>query len=347
MAGVTIDPGSLAVPDAQASGDDARSYAEFIVSWSILLRERWADVFVSERAAAVLFEAGLYPMRPELHRLFSANGVIDFDVNTVGRVAETLLGRTPSFEEYFGIKDVLASDTKTEPEILSRYSSQALNEELERELVLSALLGTVYLPLKGDHRFALRGLEGSVVVKLSTVIHELEYAFSRPQGPASPPTRFKGAVSACGSLEEVVTGIEPSQIWAGTSDATDLASAVGLSLYKHQIESGTGPDPRGLHPYRIGEKLPSTAAACCQSGPNRLNSKVLEAIVETVYALSLNKVHRLRTGKGGNDPPVTRGADVAWRRDIDYEYHLHYWACSDGTVEIASVVVHGDYSIPR
>jgi hypothetical protein len=42
-----------------------------------------------------------------------------------------------------------------------------------------------------------------------------------------------------------------------------------------------------------------------------------------------------------------RGRDKAQRRDIDYEFHLHYWECANGTIELASVVHHNDFSIPE
>jgi hypothetical protein len=58
-------------------------------------------------------------------------------------------------------------------------------------------------------------------------------------------------------------------------------------------------------------------------------------------------VHGLRTGMGGDDPQRTRGKDKAQRRDIDYEFHLHYWECANGTIELASVVHHNDFSIPE
>lgn len=57
-------------------------------------------------------------------------------------------------------------------------------------------------------------------------------------------------------------------------------------------------------------------------------------------------VHALRTGTGGGDPPRMRGDDKAQRRDIDREFHLHYWDCDDETIELASVVYHNDFSIP-
>ena len=79
----------------------------------------------------------------------------------------------------------------------------------------------------------------------------------------------------------------------------------------------------------------------------QLETKVLRAIVETLEHTSMADSHALRTGPGAEDPQRMRGGDKAMRRDIDYEYHLHYWQFADGTVEIASVVVHNDFSIPE
>ena len=74
---------------------------------------------------------------------------------------------------------------------------------------------------------------------------------------------------------------------------------------------------------------------------------MLRAIVETLERTQMTDTHALRTGLGGGDPARMRGDDRAMRRDIDRQYHLHYWQCADGTVELASVVVHNDFSIPE
>jgi hypothetical protein len=42
-----------------------------------------------------------------------------------------------------------------------------------------------------------------------------------------------------------------------------------------------------------------------------------------------------------------RGSDKAQRRDIDYEFHLHYWEIANDVIELASVVHHNDFSIPE
>ena len=59
-----------------------------------------------------------------------------------------------------------------------------------------------------------------------------------------------------------------------------------------------------------------------------------------------NATHWIRTSTGGNASQLKRGNDAAWRRDIDHEYHLHYWITIDG-FEFSVVVHHNDFSISR
>jgi hypothetical protein len=56
--------------------------------------------------------------------------------------------------------------------------------------------------------------------------------------------------------------------------------------------------------------------------------------------------HVLRQGPGGGDPPIEVDGRAAWRRDIDHEYHLHYWVGRAGVIELAAVVPHNEFGIP-
>lgn len=88
---------------------------------------------------------------------------------------------------------------------------------------------------------------------------------------------------------------------------------------------------------------PKTAYALFLEVPD----KILRAIIETVDKQKLSDVHALRSGTGGSDSQLKRGSDKAQRRDIDRDLHLHYWECAHGRVELASVVIHNDFSIPK
>jgi hypothetical protein len=96
----------------------------------------------------------------------------------------------------------------------------------------------------------------------------------------------------------------------------------------------------------IGSRFREFCQQVCADQGDSVPPKILRSIVETIKGQNLPAVHALRTGPGGNDPQRMRGSDKAQRRDIDREFHLHYWECADGTVELASVVYHNDFSIP-
>jgi hypothetical protein len=86
---------------------------------------------------------------------------------------------------------------------------------------------------------------------------------------------------------------------------------------------------------------------CEQGGDRGLVGRTLRCLSETIDEQNMRAVHAKRTGSGGGDPQELRDQNKAWRRDIDREYHLHYWECDDGTIEFASVGPHNMFDIPR
>jgi hypothetical protein len=68
--------------------------------------------------------------------------------------------------------------------------------------------------------------------------------------------------------------------------------------------------------------------------------------VDTVEDLRLAATHALRTGAGANTGQRSRGPDLAWRRDVTYDHHLHYWQRGDdGSKELSCVVTHNCFDI--
>jgi len=100
-------------------------------------------------------------------------------------------------------------------------------------------------------------------------------------------------------------------------------------------------------PWSINTHFYTSIWALIGAGKASLIRAVIRACVETVVDENMAATHQLRRGHGANEPQKIRDADKAgaWRRDIDHEYHLHYWVTSNGP-ELAAVVVHVDSSIP-
>src|SRR5450759_2112172 len=193
MPSVTIDAGVLAAPPKQCSADEAHRYVETLLDWRTLLDEPWVAIYMSERASEGLLDDGLFPLRDQLKNLFAANGIVEYDVNTVAQVVDRLLQLTPSLEAYFSIRDVLADKLTTEPDILRLCSGTRLQADLARCVVLIAILRKHCQEPVRDHSLILRKAPGRTV-RVRALIHLLEHDRTDLGTPPVPPEYFEGEV---------------------------------------------------------------------------------------------------------------------------------------------------------
>jgi hypothetical protein len=345
VSSVTIDAGVLAAPPEYGSADDVHRYIETLLDWRKLLDEPWVAIYMSEEASEALFADGLYPSRDNLKELFAANGIVEYTVKDVAIVVETLLRLTPSFETYFRIRDVLAERLSTDPDILRLSAGSNLQSDLARCLVLIAILRQHCRESIRDHSLILRHAPRQVV-NVRAIIHVIDHDRDDLSALPTHPEMFEGNVLICDDFRGLIECLDESSILASSTDNVGLETAIRIALYKSRLERGEDPDWDDLRGLRIGGSFFETVKMLCRDQASSFRAKVLRAIIETLDGENMAAVHVLRTGSGGGDPQRMRGADGAMRRDIDYEFHLHYWQCDDGTVELASVVTHNDFTIP-
>lgn len=342
---VTIDAGVLAVPRVDCLKDYALQYVDNLLDWSKLLDEPWVAIYMSERASESLFADGLYPLRDQLRELFTAQGIVEYDFNTVARITNQLLAITPSFETYYRVKDVLSEHLETDPDVIRLTTHEGLQSDLARCITLIAVLRKHCSQPMGGHSLILREVPKQVI-QVRVQIYELQH--SRDDIPAlpSPPDLFEGDVLVCDDFRGFIECLDESIILVGASDDIGVELAVRIALFKHDIAQAGFQDWSGVVVPTIGSNFRELCQRVCADQGDAMPPKILRSIVETVKSINLPAVHALRTGTGGNNSQRMRGPDKAQRRDIDREFHLHYWECADGTVELASVVYHDDFTIP-
>jgi len=346
-ASVTIDAGVLAVPLEDGTAEDAYRYVDTILDWSRLLDEPWVAVYMSERASEALIEDGLYPLREQLTQLFTNNGIDRYTVNDVATVVNRLLQRTPTFETYFRVREVLDENLTTEPDILQLCSGSRLKSDLARCVVLIAILRQHCQEPIQDHSLILRRAPDRII-RVRALIHELEHQRDDLRSLPTPPEYFEGGVLVCDDFRGFVECLDEAAILRKSNDDIGVETAMRIAVYKYRLESGAPLEWDDVPNYRIGRAFRSSLQQINLT--QQLASKLLRAIVETLEQTNMAATHWLRTGPGGDDPQLVREKDgaKAWRRDIDREHHLHYWACDNGIVEIASVSFpHDDFTIPK
>ena len=343
---VTIDAGVLAVPRIDCAKDDAFQYVDTLLDWSVLLDEPWVAIYMSERASESLFADGLYPLREQLRELFNTHGIVEYDVNTVAKIANQLLTITPSFETYYRVKDVLSEHLETNPDVIRLTTHSGLQSDLARCITLIAVLRKHCSQPLGGHSLILREAPKQVI-QVRAQIHELEHTRNDIPALPCPPEFFEGDVLVCDDFRGLIECLDESAILVGASDNLGIELAVRISLFKYAIAQGDTLDWGGMFVPTTGPQFRESCQQVCTDQGDSVPPKILRSIVETIKGQNLPAVHALRTGPGGNGPQRMRGYDKAQRRDIDRGFHLHYWECENGTIELASVVYHNDFSIPE
>ena len=346
LSSVTIDAGVLVVPYANCTKDDAYQYVDTLLDWKQLLDEPWVAIHMSEGASEALSTDGLYPLRDQLMKLFNAHGIVEYDVNTVATIADRLLSITPSFETYYRVKDVLSENLKTDPDVIRLTTHAGLQSDLARCVTLIAILRKhCSQPLAG-HSFILRKASRKTIV-VRAQIHVFERERNDIPELPCPPEYFEGDVMVCDNFRGLIECLDESTILVGASDNQGIEISIRIALFKHSIAQGEEPDWSNVLDLRIGAEFRELCQQCCTNQGDSLPPKILRSIMETIQGQNLPDVHALRTSSGGNAAQRLRGTDKAQRRDIDREFHLHYWECADGSIELASVVYHDDFSIPE
>ena len=345
LSSVTIDAGVLAVPVVNSAKSDAFKFVDTLLDLGKLLKEPWVKVYMSEQASESLVIDGLYPLRDKLKKLFLTHGIVEYDSETVARYAERFLELNPTFETYFQVKDVLLEDLKTDPDVFGLQPHENLQSDLRRCITLFAVLRKYCSQFLDGHSFMLREAPKQVI-HVSAKIHDIEHF--RDDIPAVPclPELFEGNVLVCDDFRGLIDYLDESAMLAGATDNFGIKLAIRIALFKDAIAQGECPDWTEVIAPAIGSEFRVLCQQVCAGQRRSVPPKILRSIVETIKYRNLSAVHALRTRPGGNAPQKTRNRDKAWRRDIDYELHLHYWECVSRTFELASVVCHDDFSIP-
>lgn len=347
FASTLIDAGVLALPEDNATAESVHRYVNALLDWSSLVNEDWICVSVSELSIENLISNNRYPLPEIIKSLLHNSGVAEYDANTVARAASRLLEITPSFEERYQLRNVLLENTSLSPELSTDCTEACLMPDLERCISLMALVQKCIPTLSGREFPMIIRKAPCSPIRLRTLIHDIEHSRDDLPELPDPPDIFEAEIFACDSFAGLITGINESSILTKAENDAEIELAVRVSLFKHDIEANGEAAWPTKPVVRIGSVFRQSCQRCCIDKGAAMPHKILRTTVEMLRKQKLNTAHALRTDLKGSSPQKLRGADKAWRRDIDRKLHLHYWECPQEEFELASVTFHDDFTIPE
>ena len=340
MPEMLVDPYLLRCPP---DGADLGEFEEYVVKLSAL-REltslRWAELRSSAKAFRLLSEHSGFPDWERLEDAIRVGDTPTVQVHDIVALVFEFLSR-PAFEDRLSVRDVLADDVRCVPELMLTSRPRAFREEFERSAVLLCVAQVVDQRTPDDLIIVTRDLPDESV-ELSVESDVVEY--DAVTSGTTVPSRVQGLVRTCQSVVGSYLCVDPAALLV-TFGAEALKQVVDIAVFRRLKIMGLAREQLYVRQWSHGRHFLSTAGNLGLLSQATLAGRFIDSIVDTLLNHNLQKTHQLREGQGGAEPARKRGNDMAWRRDIDHQLHLHYWETHRGP-EFASAAVHNDFAIP-
>lgn len=346
MPSALLDPFLLAVPDEKATHGEVESYIQGVLDWAHLRDEPWVNIYLSERTLECLHEEGCFPLYPLLGRALRVHAIDYVDANTVAGLLNWLMQQTPFLEDRFGVVDILADPLSWTPDLLLVRPLRRATEELLRSLAILGLVIARRVLGSSETRLATRAPSSpDRRIHVRARIQYAEERGGRPAGAASYPVDVAATFVLCESVEEFLGSIDPVEIWTAGRGEGSARLAIRLAVFARAREVRGQLAWENTESFSFGNEFWRSIVACGFVTEEAKVRRLLRCVANTVLGLDLAGTHALRETEGGNAPQRLRGGDRAMRRNIDYEYHLHYWERAPAPPELSNLATHNDFHI--
>ena len=341
MPNIYLDPFLFACPHPDAGLNEFEQYIRDIISWRDIREATWVPVYIPASTYEALANTNSYPLWGPLKFAINTLGIVDVQAKDVMELVNGLLTKLPTVEDKINVRAVTTRNVSVNPKSHLEHRHITFVEQYRYLLILICLMCHFEKLRQTDQLVITRRLtEAPHSVGVTGEVTHLESSGTERAIAIGLPYQAEGTFNSCCTTREIYHCLDPVAVWL--NGHAEEAYRVAISIHVYQR---SGLDPTSA-PWSIGPRFLETAWELGFYDQEPKARMLLRACAETILKADLQHTHALRRGPGPNEPQKKRGEDTAWRRDIDHEFHLHYWETAYGP-ELASVVTHSDTSIPE
>jgi hypothetical protein len=341
-----LDTVIFAIPEAASDGVAVEGFIERLLTWHETLDGAgWTRVVRSTSAHEALASISSYPDWQDVDQLLRRFNLRQYQAKDVMTVVRNLLEKTHPLECDLGIEDWLADPIVLVPDNQCHSWRQEIKVEHHRLAVLSCWPSDCSF----TETIMLSCLPQGIMQLPVSVNTTIEACAPEPTAPPLPFT-VNGIVQICSEAASFLMSVNVVQLWGSVPAAEDRMQLIKVAVYQRLRASGASHDDSWHRccaaSWSFHRRFFEAAQRYGFLHVESLIRALIGAFVATITGDELAKVHALRTGDGPQEPQRTRADGAAWRRDITYEFHLHYWKMRT-SVEFACVGPHGSMEIPE
>lgn len=326
----------ISVPSC-ATQSDVEEYFDRIVDMSSICRQPGVRVTPSTLLLERLVETEEYPYFFSIKSMLTSCGVTHLSAEDINVIVNSIIQNSASLEDVSGIDDVLWKDATFAPSLTSL-------GEYHSESTRSVLLASLWkrFVAKSNQQFAV--IIGSPDCCTLAVSATVEIVESNVLSLATP-LLLDCDLNVCGIFKTLVSSIDPVLILMHATALDQVVFAVQLAVLKDIHESNGELCFDDVPAFDISKRFIDSLDDFSFRNSYGKTSKVLSCMADIILQKNQAKGHSIRVSEAGGAPPLKRGQDIAWRHDVDYDFHLHLWKRSGAGPEFVKLAVHSDVSI--
>ncbi len=341
---VTADCNSISVPDIGKGDQEFEAYLKNIIDIGFIKNKLKINFCISEKVINKLIETDSYPFHPHLKTALTTFGLTEYALFDLLRITNKLLDTTV-LEEYLCCNECLYSDLDLEPNIYQGNGDDQFTN-INKDLIVLLLLS---IKLDSNNKYILFINDytgGNSSMQLRCNLEDVDCKL--PIENDLLDNEINGELDFGSTAQMVIMKIDNLLLWKNACNMMDFQNSIKIGCYKDIINNSGPIEWERLPKFELREEFVKSVISNNFISDVSKCKRMIRTINDILLSRNKGKGHALRTGSSGNDPIRTRKKDNAraWRFDIDYEYHIHYWITEHGP-EFAKLVVHNDTDIPE
>lgn len=326
-----IDPYILTIDKDSITENQLEIFIENLIDWKKIIDLNWGSVFTPAESFQILFDNGLYPLINTIKELINKFNIEYIQPEEIDKIINIILSKLPTIEESSQIEDLLFND---------------IDLKLNRPEGFTYLLKKIATHIQLDCYINEKEPSKQIILSRELDNHELTFdtiiTLIDSKKEIIIPYQISVNISCFDNFKSFCSITNPSNVWEYGHSQFCLQMALCIKLF--QITQ----DEKYLFQQKISF-MDSFHESVKRLGFKHETSKIdmlLRTLTEDILQTNMQATHELRSGRGANCKQVSCNDYSAWRRDVDYEYHLHYWKKKESIV-FANVVNHNNFKITK
>lgn len=351
---VVIDPFLLCLPNPCDSLDQLEVFISSLVGWRGFLDRPDTCVLLSDSTRVALNDDGEFPHRHRLVELIDKFECTFADANTISKVANSILERTPALEEHFGIDSILFDEISCEiaPALMLDRLKPKCRSAFRDDLLIAGV--KINGAISGGSKSSVLVASGSwredpipEDIDVKADIHDVGLLPTDVSLKNVPPFLLLQSIPVAFSHEQLIESLGLWSIWDGA--ASEKAVRLSIKAYiKSLISSGASGD--GAMEFEIGSRFVQSLHTWGADSRHDYAMVTIESCARIVMGIPKNDIDKFRESAKATAKQRSRTEDgaLAFRTHLTKKgvgLRLMFWRRTDGTIEFANIGAKGELEI--